>query len=105
MGSRNGSWFGDPNPFGSKVCLPNLAVGVVGVEGGSMSAKVPIKILQVEKMFQKNQVCVHHKAPKMEIFDSPEDLDGLYRFIYELLLRYWEEEACRTICIYMDMCK
>lgn len=61
----------------------------MGVEGGSMSAKVPIKIL----------------GPKDGDDDSPEDLDALYRFIYELLLRYWEEEACRTICIYMDMCK
>ena len=75
----------------------------MGVEGGSMSAKVPIKILQVEKMLPKNQVCVQHKAPKMEIFDSLEDLGGLE--LYEFSLRYWEQEACRTICIYMYMCK
>ena len=57
MGSRNGSWFGDPNPSAPRFACPISAVGVVGVEGGSMSAKVPIKILQVEKMFQqKNQV-------------------------------------------------
>ena len=40
-------------------------------------------------------------GPKDGDDDSSEDLDGLYRFIYELLLRYWEEEALSIMSNYL----